>query len=267
MLLTQAKSIIENAGIKVTEVEMLKGSCKTQGLSIGEGTVRPTIYAPTVADMNESELIRFAKESMDHAPEIDIPTALTREFIMEHCFSCIRHATDDEETIKWSVFGDLEEYIRIDLDTSIQNSHMTVVVTKAILNMADVSADELRVRARRNLKEKVKIAEMTDVLQEMMDQPIDSLDVFPADRFMYVATNESNLYGASAMLLDDILQEFCEKHGLNAVFIIPSSIHEVLLISADNDPETINAMISDVNRMEVDEWDQLSNHCYVFKSV
>ena len=61
MKLEEAKRVIEEYGYKVQEVEALKGSCMVQGLSIGEGTVRPTVYASAIKDMDDGSIIDVGK--------------------------------------------------------------------------------------------------------------------------------------------------------------------------------------------------------------
>ena len=129
MTLTESKRVLENAGIKVQEVDTMKGSCKVPGLSLGEGSVRPTLYGQTVAEMTEEELVTFAQRALDQIPEVDISFTRDRDFILDHCVSCIRHRTDDEKAVKWEVYGDLEEYVRIDLGTDAVNRNMSTIVT------------------------------------------------------------------------------------------------------------------------------------------
>lgn len=51
---------------------------------------------------------------------------------------------------------------------------------------------------------------------------------------MYVATNSKKLNGACVMLYDGLLRDFARKVG-RSFYIIPSSIHEVILI-----PDTLD---------------------------
>lgn len=72
-------------------MEALKGSCKVQGLSIGEGTVRPTVYASVIKDMDEQELLSFVAHSVDKVPQIDLSFTKDKDYILDHCIGCIRH--------------------------------------------------------------------------------------------------------------------------------------------------------------------------------
>lgn len=262
MKLEEAKRVIEESGYKVQEVEALKGSCIVQGLSIGEGTVRPTVYASVIKDMDEQELLSFVAHSVDQAPQIDLAFIKDKDYILDHCVSCIRHRTDDGRAVKWEVYGDLEEYVRINLGNDDNNNNMSTVVTHELLESSGVSREELRVYARRNLKETVRIQSMSEVLSGLMGDM--AMEVPEPDVMIYVASNESRINGAAVMLLENVLKDFCKQHNLDSIYIIPSSLHEVILTSAKMPLCEIDSMIRDVNSSQVDPWDQLSDHVYTF---
>lgn len=264
MMLEEAKRVIGEAGFKVKEVEALKGSCMVKGLSVGEGPVRPTIYAKTIEDMDERELLNLIAHSMDRVSEINLAFTKDKDFILDHCVSCIRHQTDDETAVKWPAYGDLEEYVRLNLGQTSNDENMSTVVTEELLKSADISREELHIYARRNLKKTVRIQSMAEVLQGLMGvSPED--DCLPeSDNIMFVASNESKMHGAAVMLLEDVLQDFCMKHGMDSVYIIPSSLHEVILTSTNIPMCQVNAMIQDVNDTQVSEWERLSDHVYTF---
>ena len=75
---------------------------------------------------------------------------------------------------------------------------------------------------------------------------------------MYVATNSKKLNGAGVMLYDGLLREFADRIG-KSFFILPSSIHEVILI-----PDTFDmkAMVQEVNGTEVSPEEVLSDSVY-----
>ena len=262
MNITEAKRVIGESGFKVQEVEALKGSCMVQGLSIGEGSVRPTVYESGIKDMDEHELIAFVTHAMDKAPQVNLTFTKDKDYILDHCVSCIRHRTDDEKAVKWDVYGDLEEYIRIDLGSDDNNNNMSTVVTNELLESSGVSREELRAYARKNLKKTVRIQSMTEVLSGLMGDM--ALGVPEPDVMMYVAKNESRINGAAVMLLENVLKDFCNQHNLDSIYIIPSSLHEVILTSSKMPLCEIDSMIREVNETQVDPWEQLSDHVYTF---
>lgn len=83
---------------------------------------------------------------------------------------------------------------------------------------------------------------------------------------LYVLSNNSGVYGASAILYKDVLKDFSDSLKKDLV-ILPSSIHETLLIPYDKsmDMEELKEMVSTINKQEVQESDVLSDNVYVYK--
>ena len=82
---------------------------------------------------------------------------------------------------------------------------------------------------------------------------------------MYLLTNKSGLYGASNMFMEDVMECMAE-HFENDLYIIPSSVHEVMIIPAAGmyTKDDINKMIRDVNMRVLKPEDILSDHVYVY---
>lgn len=80
---------------------------------------------------------------------------------------------------------------------------------------------------------------------------------------LYVSTNSTGEYGAATIYLNELLRKQAAKEIGGDYYILPSSIHECLCISADSmTAEEANAMIQSVNRNEVAPEEILSDHCY-----
>lgn len=82
---------------------------------------------------------------------------------------------------------------------------------------------------------------------------------------MYVLTNEKRINGAGTMFYDGLLKQFADKIEKDLI-IIPSSVHEVILIPKDNEitDEEINEMIGEVNENELETVEILSDHMYLY---
>ena len=81
---------------------------------------------------------------------------------------------------------------------------------------------------------------------------------------MFVLTNNLKINGAACILYDDVIRNFAAFMG-NDLYIIPSSIHEVILISAGGaDKDELNHMVRNVNKDEVERYEILSDHIYMY---
>lgn len=82
---------------------------------------------------------------------------------------------------------------------------------------------------------------------------------------MYVLSNNKGINGASALLYPDLLHSFAKEHQTN-LYILPSSIHEVILIPAHKkfSRGTLREMVIDVNCTQVAIEEVLSNEVYYY---
>lgn len=93
-------------------------------------------------------------------------------------------------------------------------------------------------------------------------------DLIPEDvPVFYVLADENNTFGASQLYLKDKIREFAEKNNCD-VYILPSSVHELLLLRADFpnlEPSYLKEMVCEVNATEVSDEDFLCDGAYKFE--
>ena len=93
-------------------------------------------------------------------------------------------------------------------------------------------------------------------------------DLIPEDvPALYVLTDENKTFGASQLYLKDKIREFAKKNNCD-VYILPSSVHELLLLRADFpnlEPSYLKKMVYEVNATEVSEEDFLFDGAYKFE--
>lgn len=123
-----------------------------------------------------------------------------------------------------------------------------------------VTAEELLQVAKENSKRilPVKFESMSDVL------PMGA----PEDNAMKVLTNKNMYYGAGVILYDGVLKDCAEQMGVSKLHILPSSIHEVILIPQEMGmvATKINNMISEINATTLSPDEILSDHLYTYDS-
>lgn len=83
----------------------------------------------------------------------------------------------------------------------------------------------------------------------------------------YVLSNSLKTFGAGSIASDFVMEKVAEKIG-DGFYIIPSSVHEVLVLPNFGMPEEdIVQMIREVNEEMVDPKDVLSNNLYQYRLV
>ena len=81
---------------------------------------------------------------------------------------------------------------------------------------------------------------------------------------MYILTNRYKCYGASCMVSMELMEQIAECFESD-YYIIPSSIHELILVPDDGrDMKNIKDMVCAVNQNELDESEILSDSVYIY---
>lgn len=128
----------------------------------------------------------------------------------------------------------------------------------------NLDLDTLHENALRNMSSESEVTGMFDTLKKLGSIP----DFVPApdEEQMYIATNSNRINGASVIMLDDVMQELHSKLKSNEIIILPSSIHEVISLSADSadlDNDNLKAMVNEVNTTSVSNKEVLSDSIYI----
>lgn len=113
------------------------------------------------------------------------------------------------------------------------------------------------------------VKSMNDVMKEMFiadGMPAEMIDVMigeiPADKMMWIISNDRGINGACSMLYEDNLHKLAEQLESD-LYILPSSVHECIAVSADmGDPYELAEMVNEINMGQVALEERLSNQVY-----
>ena len=84
---------------------------------------------------------------------------------------------------------------------------------------------------------------------------------------LIVVTNKGQNYGAGAILYPGVLEDISEKYGVN-LYILPASIHEVIVVPEKGDPdeaEMLKAIVHEVNSGGLSREEFLSDNIYFYE--
>lgn len=93
-------------------------------------------------------------------------------------------------------------------------------------------------------------------------------DIAQEESPLYILTNRSKCFGAICICYPKKADEIAEKVG-GSYYIIPSSIHECLILRAEEaySPSSLNRMVREVNRTQLEPQEILSDHVYYFDAL
>lgn len=142
----------------------------------------------------------------------------------------------------------------------------SVPVTYSLMEHYGISQEQLHEDA---IKSSVSINPPVFVsMQEMMSRMtgIDAEDLAPVvpGPDLMVLSNEQALFGAGSLFYPGMLDSAAEWMGGTDYFVLPSSVHELILVADDGmvDREALESMVQEINGMVVADEDRLSDHVY-----
>ena len=249
---------------------------KRIGLSLRdpEVNIAPTIYLEEFYDSyldsySLDEIVYYVLalyEDIRFEQDIDIDDMLNFELIKDRiAFKLINFAMNEDllEHIPHKCFMEFALVFYVILDTDDDQAG-TILITDKILEYWGVGLDELYEAANRNMPTllPMKFKPMKDMMREIPTCPP---EVIVEDNPLYVLTNEASYYGAAALMYDGILP-YIARQLHESFYILPSSIHEVIIIPESTSPpqEELDQMIENVNKTQIDPEEQLGNFSYYY---
>lgn len=141
----------------------------------------------------------------------------------------------------------------------------TALVTDKTMKDWDMGVDSLYETALKNTAAQAP-AQINSMMSLLFggEEPLAPEEVFREEGF-YVLSNPQKSNGAAAMLYPGLLQSIAEATQ-SSFYILPSSIHEVMLIKEGNGmgARELQGMVMDINQREVAPQEVLSNQVYFY---
>lgn len=155
---------------------------------------------------------------------------------------------------------------------SSDEGRASILVTNDLLDKMGVTPEQLHADALENAPEirPAVIQGMSEVIVGMMgeDAPeMFGIDEFPQDEMMYVASVPDRISGAGVIAYQEFMDQAAERLG-GDFFILPSSIHEVLLVKDDGSANLseLKNMVEEVNATQVAPEEKLTDSVYHYDS-
>ena len=277
-LFDERPDLAEGTKIDVNEVTKNNGQI-LQGLTIKseDSNIAPTIYVnPSFEQFLKGQPIEDIIDGIVDTYENNRgPKNMSVEFftdfdqVKDRLAMKVVNADKNAEMLEGCphfTFGDLAAIFQVQVEAN-EFGNATITVKNEHMDMWGVDSQTLMNHARENMEDKqpVHIQSMLEVLQGMMGGELPDEMLGMPEPAMYVMTNETKINGAAAMIFTDKLQEFAEQHDTN-FFILPSSIHEILLVpeNGEMDVKGLMDMVREVNDTQVSPEEVLSYNVYFY---
>lgn len=141
----------------------------------------------------------------------------------------------------------------------------TVLVRKEHLEIWGLTEAQLFDEAKKNtpILLPYQFCPMRKLLREICPYAVDEGEV--EEESLYVLSNKLRSFGAASMLYEGILEKVGQKLGEN-YYILPSSIHEVIVVPESKSPvkQDLEEMVREINETQVEEEEVLSDRVYYF---
>lgn len=141
----------------------------------------------------------------------------------------------------------------------------TVLVRKEHLEIWGLTEAQLFDEAKKNtpILLPYQFCPMRKMLREICPYAVDEGE--EEEESLYVLSNKLRSFGAASMLYDGILEKVGQKLGEN-YYILPSSIHEVIVVPESKSPvkQDLEEMVREINETQVEEEEVLSDRVYYF---
>ena len=151
----------------------------------------------------------------------------------------------------------------------------TGIISREAMEEMETNLGTLLAKSMSNAEGTFKVAGLTETIIGLFDEitgegldPI-TLDgaLDPGAETVFVLTNKSGMFGAAGMLFKEALEMAAEKAG-GDFYLIPSSIHECLIIQAggERDSTGLKDILRRVNEEVVDPDEVISYSLYRYNS-
>lgn len=273
----------ENYRVKLNDV-MKNNGVVLRGITLmqDDSNISPTIYLNPYYDAYENgdtTLETVIDEVIDTYERNKINRSIDMKFFLNYetvrsriIFKLINTEKNREllRDVPYIPFHDLSIVFQC-LVSEERFGNASILIHNVHLQLWKVNARELYECALENtpLLQGYELADMDTVLEEMKalggidDEEIEDMQ---QEVPMYVLSNKSRINGASCILYKDILKDFAMVVDKD-LYVLPSSIHEVILLPSDGtqESEQLKEMVREINQSQVEKEEVLSDSVYYYR--
>ena len=261
---------LTNRGYFVKEQNIIKNGCEIPGLTVfkdADDRIAPTIYPDDILlnarnkCLSDEEVIEGIICMISKDFDFDIKKLTDIDYIVDHVHIGVQKIGTENIVKRKSPYEGIEEYLYLRGTNNRQS--FSVKIKPQMLKIAGLTQNQLFLIAERNNHDEFTAEPL---FLSVPGLPYDNQNVeMPASEQVYVISNRLSFKGASAMLDKKSIQELGTKIGVEKFVLLPSSIHECILvpITTDVNMKFFDSMVREVNACAVENRDQLIDRAYL----
>lgn len=259
----------ERHGIGLEPVIVQKNGTELTGIRVRTDEMSgifPVVY-PSAEETPEELKDRIVRAAHAALPAVNIAKLTDFSFVRDRLFLTVRRR-GSEDIVKRDYLN-LELIPRIFLE--MDGSTGTVKVTPGLLDAMGVPAQTIFETAAENSRSLYTVRSMSELLGAILGTEDAEYD--GGGLYVVVAANGSSIDAAPALYFPEVFRDFCSERGESDCLIIPSSIHEVLIVpgsrigSDDDTLRQMSGMVDEINNGIVDEFERLDPVIYRYSVV
>ena len=259
-------------GYNVQAQDVIKNGVVLEGILIKDGSdTAPIIYTEHLIDAAESygkslpevvDAVIRAYEQRSHV-NLTVNQFLNKEFILSHVYVGIQRKSNEDIEKKSCDLEGLETFLYI-RDGSEEGQY-SAKLNPHIMKGANLDSDEAWERAKKNTFAETQVQSVAAILAEMSGIPFS--EEMESMSPLYIVSNKLKFRGASAILDQKALEAFGREHRVNKLIVLPSSIHEMLIIpyEGNGDLDAISDMVAEINQEHVEPEERLTDQAYLIE--
>lgn len=255
--------------VRRTTKELPNGGCR-EGITVDMGVkISPIFYTDNMSDdTTVDDVVRLFQQIKDECEKhADLVGDMSKETVLANLMPCVVKTEGNENylgRLYHRQFDDMSVFYKYVLKADEEGVE-TISITPDLLDTLGISEAELTEASLTYVGNHFKCRNLAEVIASFLG--CDPSEMAIEAEGLFMLSNEYNVWGAgcivSNMLMDSISKSLFDG---GQFVIIPSSVHEVLLIGTDAGLEgkAMAEMITDINREHVKSEEQLSDHAYLW---
>jgi len=248
---------LHKMGYEVKEETLVKNGVNVLGVSIidSDRFMIPVFHIDDIIKKAESigataravaeEMLDIHNDAIRESEELDKPLLFSKENFKKNLYVAVQK--ESKEDI-------IEKYLFLRINAI--ETFWTTKIKRGMLQNIDMAESEAWEIAEENLAKEIQIARMTSpFVQE--------------EKKMFIISNKVMFRGASAVLNREAVKVFSEIENVKRIIVIPSSIHEMILIpcyeneDVEEELKRCSEIVELVNEEKVDPTERLTNRAYL----